>query len=439
MKEEHQQDRLSNFFKSHLEHLNEDPGADMWGRIEGAIPPKPKSDRRRWLLLLLLFLFVGGSIGWIVFQGQKNKEVILQLEQELQKKDQQLEQICDELENQSDQISSIEDIISNNAPLIQNIKKPSDTPIKTLSNLIIKKEKTAVVIDTTSLLIKDSLSLGQTPSLAMLPWLQPDTLLNSQTVKNNLSGSEVTLPPSYPMLLFGPLAGVSTTRIADFADSGNVWTMNHKMGGMIGVQLNENWSIRTGFAIHRRQIGLDENRQFLYSENNGPADSLGFVSSLYAFEKGLFDETSVQWTATIGQNENTPGALTPGDPFQLDFSSTYTLQYFELPLWVHYQKGKADWQWGAKAGFTYQGLMKDQAKLQQVSVTSDVARLVELETNTLNISNGFWEAGLGGGIYYRGIKHLQLGLETTVLQAFTPINQDYPTTFELQFHVIYSR
>jgi hypothetical protein len=481
MSDEIRKDRLEEFFRTHLEHFEEDPGEALFADIAANIPPKPSTWEkiRAWLLpsllvaLLLALLFSGLQY----FNVKHLSSQVDEQTQEIEGLKKQLESIeettnssitTNEVEEESittqnnkaisagninssailnqkatktktnfttqkagnqppkKVLNFIENQTSNNLQIVADENDPATTTnfdeentVEEISNNPSSSEQNQEGQELNSDAFLGPLNLIQSLKMALL-----DSKLEEEKVKAFDAAVE-NYPHFYYMLYFEPmlLKGVESSGFQALDSTTTTgYAVNYGLLG--GLQFSEHWSVQTGLGFRNISAGLNDFQQsFNYTLRNSVTDDNGFVTSEFIVNESGPKDITLKLTNQI---QNDGKDVEGGTPFQVSLNVPYALRYYHVPLWVRYHYNKKKLHLTAKVGVVYHALMGDRYGKIDVRISGDHPSINRLKYNDININipstqNNFLEIGAGLGVQYELSSKLFIGVDPTYYRSLNPV------------------
>lgn len=481
MSDEIRKDRLEEFFRTHLEHFEEDPGEALFADIAANIPPKPSiwEKIRTWLLpsllvaLLLALLFSGlqyFNVKHLSSQVDEQTQEIEGLKKQLESIEETTNSsiITNEIEQQSTATQNNKAISSGDE--IQAIQ-PNQKATKTKTNFATQKagnqppkvvlnftenqtsnnlqivadeadsatttnfdeEKTVEEISNNPSSSEQSQEGQELSSAAFLGPLNPIQSLKLALLDSKLEEEEVrafdaaveNYPHFYYMLYFEPmlLKGIGSPGFQAL-DSTTTTGFAVNYGLLGGLQFSKHWSVQTGLGFRNISAGLNNLEQdFSYTLRNSVTDDNGFVTSEFIVNELGPKDITLKLTNQI---QNDGKDVEGGTPFRVSLNVPYALRYYHVPLWIRYHYNKKKLHLTAKLGVVYHALMGDRYGKINVQISGDHPSIGRLKYNDININipstqNNFLEIGAGLGVQYELSSKLFIGVDPTYYRSLNPV------------------
>ena len=481
MSDEIRKDRLEEFFRTHLEHFEEDPGEALFADIAANIPPKPSlwEKFRGWILPSLGLILLAALI-FSLLQYRNVKDLSSQVNeqtQEIEGLKKQLESIeentisantdtdTNETEQQGIETQNNKAINSNSTAQF-NYSNTEAAKTKTSSSTLEPKnsaiqettksidnfsqnnlqftsdensefvsasderkdlEKTSTDVNTK----EQSQEKQETALSAFLGPLSPIQQLELALLDSKLSEEEVkafdapieNYPHFYYMAYFEPMRmrelGVSGIAVDSSTLNGSV--SNYGLLG--GLQFSKHWSIQTGLGFRNINVGLENNiRSFDYTLRNAVTDDNGFVTSEFIVGTGMKDIV----LKLTNELQNDGKDIEGGESFRIELNVPYALRYYHVPLWLRYHHDEGKYHLSVKLGVIYHALMGEKYGNITSEITGDHPSINRLKFNSIDINvpstkNNFIELGAGIGIQYELTKNIRVGVDPTFYRSLNPV------------------
>ena len=473
MSDETRKDRLEEFFRTHLEHFEEDPGEGLFAEIAGNIPAKPGLwDTFKAWIMPGLGICLMAAVLFSLFQYFNVKNLSSQVDIQSQ-----------EIEGLKKQLEAFEENGFDSYKEEQSLNNITAKENNSFTHIIRKNQKQEINLANNTKTYKAT-KTGSTSKQSNFP--EPKDVLNQellvQSNRNNLlnfqapgSGkiegqnvaeSEVqshtfnfldpfapiptldfglleakenspdvkpldATPKSFPhfyyTLFYEPLymseiLPTPTTTIAGVPSVLEGFATSY--GVMAGLRISERFSVQTGLGFRSIQTGLS-NQAFslVYSTSNSRVEADGSVTNDYT----LGELEGKQITVAINNSLlNDGNDVLVGDPFSGRFSAQYALNYYYIPLWVKYHFKTKKVHFSPKVGAVYHALMGDNFRGASGTIfggASNLNRLnfQELAINIPSAKNNYIELGLGFGVQYELTSAIKIGLDPTYYRSLQPI------------------
>ena len=187
------------------------------------------------------------------------------------------------------------------------------------------------------------------------------------------------------------------------------------IGGKVGLQLNENWTIQTGLAYQQEKIEMKlvDHRDYRKDNENDIGNNRQSYRTNYTTHSP-FGEIRVNGEFTKDKDDNIENR-----PFDIEIDGTHELTSLNIPLYFQVQDQKGRFVYGLKGGVYGRRMIKN--SFEATEITSSLSELKSSEVSVIdqpNISNK-WTADVLGGVVlaYKHNDHVAISLEPTILMS----------------------
>ena len=464
MAEEWNQDRLEEFFKGHLGEYQEDPGDAMWGEISLHIPPKPVPSW--WLFLKKMFVpLLATAVPTVLIFAFLQHKKINQLSQRMEAQSHQIEHLKTQLESYTDLETPFEEVEKESLSPVQNKESLNQTFLlknshKSLFPIVKNQQKN-------TLRAEQKIKTGQASQFleAARSKETQSPISSVQLLSRQDAGQLARLSVQRPALLKTDVPQIGRTFLenkkkdgpqffyaayfeilqAGFSDpiyqsdqsgvSKKYNQTNNGYGIHAGIQLNEHWSVQSGFGLRNFRFHINDAIVFNFDDADGQLDQEENLLINYTYP-----ETGPLQFTTLGKHQifNDGEDLENGDNFLLFVNANYQLSYYNLPLWMHYQFGQNRLHFRIGAGLNYHFLQGDKSENLQADFSDGRAENLGTRIELNGLKPSFLELGLEAGVHYDLNEKWILGLQWTTLKTIQPMyNSVQPWSYGLKTQLSY--
>ena len=203
------------------------------------------------------------------------------------------------------------------------------------------------------------------------------------------------------------------------------------MGGKVGWQINNNWSLETGVSLAKNNRTLDHQVSFAFDPERERPNADGTLQSTYDSKINTsFGNVAV----SLDVNRNPEHTLLPGQDFDVNYNNEITTTLIQVPLVARYgiQRGKLNVS--LSAGMLLSFLEDQYIKLPENTTGNHPQMLIEhprLKGKGSEMNKMHYAMQGGVQVAYRPNTTVEFYLAPTYTQGLTPVAESEEATTTL--------
>ncbi|MEO0775710.1 MAG: hypothetical protein AAFW73_20045 [Bacteroidota bacterium] len=422
---------LADFFHQHLDHYEEEPGADFWDQLEPQIPAPPQKRRSP-----LLWWWLGGmlSLSLLIAYVIYNQRKVEQLEDAIIAQQALVETLREEQNTPPETSVAIASASPPATPVapgppVQPVA-PSATPavlppvqnrpseLRTPATPANLPEQDLTTINNTPEERVGSTESSSLPPRATqpIPFLAPKPIVPKRQALENEATNTTTIGFTplfeigayYEQWLWASGTG-SNAEAADFSARGQ--------GLQLGLRLGSHWRLSTGLGLLQLRVASRGRTILAYQSAGGTRVGNDLINSYrYDFESAL-GTTAYESAIGFALQADPAANYQEGQNFAIDVEEMVRINYLRLPLELAYLGGGPKWEWTLGLGVDYYRMaaLRVTGRLNPVNINNTRSELSNRQSAALalaGLDDTFWAGRLNAGLAWRGAGQWRVGLRS---------------------------